>query len=122
MILLAFDKFKGTLDAPTVCSAAAKGLQKAGVPLDSLDPCPLSDGGDGFLDCLESPPLRPRAWHPGATGPDFVPRRVPYLACAEGEAIVESAKVCGLSLLPAEKRNPLRTTSYGLGEVLRFLR
>jgi len=122
MILLAFDKFKGTLDAPTVCAAAAKGLQKAGVPRDSLDPCPLSDGGDGFLDCLESPPLRPRAWHPGATGPDFVPRRVPYLACAEGEAIVESAKICGLSLLPAEKRNPLRTTSYGLGEVLRFLR
>ncbi|MFN3683078.1 MAG: glycerate kinase [Fimbriimonadaceae bacterium] len=122
MILLAFDKFKGTLDAPTVCSAAARGLQKAGVPSGSLDLCPLSDGGDGFLDCLESPPLRTRAWHPGATGPDFVPRRVPFLCDGEGGAIVESAKVCGLSLLAPDRRDPLRTTSYGLGEVLRFLR
>ncbi|MEJ5171509.1 MAG: glycerate kinase [Fimbriimonadales bacterium] len=121
MILLAFDKFKGTLDARSVCAAAARGLQSAGVPAQSIDLCPLSDGGDGFLDCLASPP-RTKDWHPGETGPDFVPRRVPFLTDGQGGAIVESAKVCGLAMLPPEKLNPLRTTSYGLGEVLRYLR
>ncbi|MCX7801089.1 MAG: glycerate kinase [Fimbriimonadales bacterium] len=121
MIVLAFDKFKGTLTARQACEAAARGLLEAGVPNEAIDRCPLSDGGDGFLDCLEAAGAGERRWHPGATGPDFVPRRVPFLARGR-TAFVESAKVCGLELLPIGRRDPLRTTSFGLGELLRTLR
>ena len=51
-VLLAFDKFKGSLTAPAACAAAAAGL-RAAHPDWRIDACPLADGGDGFASILK---------------------------------------------------------------------
>lgn len=79
---------------------------------------PLSDGGDGFLECLHHT-LGGR-WHSTPAADPFGRIRwVPWLELEDGTACVESAMVVGLAGL--ERLDPLRASSRGLGHVLRLL-
>jgi glycerate kinase len=106
-----------------ICPTAFKGTfspleaaRRLAAPGDSL--LPLSDGGDGFLECLEHA-LGGR-WHSTpAPDPFGRIRWVPWLELPDGTACVESAKVIGLAGL--EHPDPLRASSRGLGHVLRLL-
>ncbi len=99
--LAAPDAFKGTAGAPALAAAMARGARRAGW---DCDPCPLSDGGEGFADVLAQQALalgglRPGSWHrdprsPARSGAPWSPR----WWMAEGVAVVESAAASGLPL------------------------
>ena len=120
-VLIVPDKFKGTLSAAGAAEAMAEGWRQAR-PGDRLDLLPMSDGGDGFGEVLSGRlgahpevietvdaagrPLRARWW--------WEP------TCRT--AIVESAQVIGLALLPAGKYHPFELDTRGLGAVLEAAR
>ena len=114
-IVIAPDKFKGSLTAPEVARhlAAGLGLTAAGVPVAMR---PVSDGGDGFLDAMVAAGYRrvPVA----AEGPTGQPVRASY-AELDGVAVVELAETAGLTRLPGGRPAPLIASSYGTGQVMR---
>jgi glycerate 2-kinase len=102
---------KETLRLGEVGAALSAGVAAAGaVPRVVAG----SDGGDGFLDALA--PSR-RTWHT-VMGPlgDPVLAAVGWLD--RETAVLETRLACGLSLIPPERRDPLRATTRGVGELL----
>ncbi len=118
-VLIAPDKFAGTLTAPEAARAIAEGWARQ-APGDDLDLAPMSDGGPGFLDVLaaaygDRPDVRLLGCE--VTGP--LGEQVPAAVLVVGDtAYVESAQACGLHLVAPEQRDPERATSYGVGELL----
>lgn len=112
-VVVAPDKFAGTLTAPEAAEAIAAGWHRA-APDDELDPAPLSDGGPGFLDALHAA-LGGRLRALTVRGPlgDPVPASLLQL---EETVYVESAQACGLALTGA--RGAEHATTYGVGELL----
>jgi len=117
-IVLAPDKFKGSLTAPQVAEAMARGVRRV-LPGAEIDICPMADGGEGTVAALVA-----------ATGGRIVTRRVTgplpemrveaeFGVLGDGvTAVIEMAAASGLALLKAEDRNPLNTTTFGTGELL----
>ena len=114
-VLVAPDKFAGTLTAVEAAHAIAEGWRRR-APGDELDLAPMSDGGPGFVDVLHAT-LGGELLSRTVTGPygDPVPAAV---LLSGGTAYVESAQACGLHLTPAEHRAPERATTYGVGELV----
>jgi glycerate 2-kinase len=113
-IVIAPDKFKGSLPATGVAAALAAGL-RAGMPAAELVMIPVADGGDGTVDAAVAAgfgrvPVT-------ASGPTGEPVRASY-ALRDGHAIVELASVCGLDRLPGGRLEPMTASSYGMGEVV----
>ena len=118
-IVIAPDKFKGSLAAAEVAAALAAGLRDA---LDQvgaqaeLITIPVADGGDGTVDAAVAAGF---ARVPvTATGPTGQPVRTGY-ARRDDLALVELATVCGLERLPGGQLEPLVSSSFGVGEVMR---
>ena len=117
-ILVAPDKFKGCLTAAEVCEAIAGGL-RAVDPFALIDSCPMADGGEGTVATLVA-----------ATGGKLFTRRVTgplpdmrvdavFGMLGDGQAaVIEMSAASGLALLKPEDRNPMRTTTFGTGELL----
>ncbi len=116
-VVIAPDKFKGSLTAPQAAAAMARGVARA-APDASIDQVPMADGGDGTTQALVA-----------ATGGSIREAQVtgplgePVIACfgllGDGQtAVIEMAAASGLVLVPAEKRNPLIATTRGTGELL----
>ncbi|MGD9955299.1 MAG: glycerate kinase [Candidatus Nanopelagicales bacterium] len=114
-VLVAPDKFAGTLTAREAADAIAEGWLRT-CPADEVVRVPLADGGPGFLDALEST-LGGRRVRLEVTGPLGLPVAASVLV-VEGTAYVESAEACGLHLVPDDLRDPVRTTTYGVGELV----
>ncbi|MQA60631.1 MAG: glycerate kinase [Actinophytocola sp.] len=114
-VLLAPDKFKGSLSAPQVAERVATGLLRASPGLD-IRQVPVADGGDGTLDAAIAAGYRRVPVR--ASGPTGEPVDTAY-AERDGTAVVELADVSGLGLLPGGKLESLRASSFGTGEVLR---
>ena len=119
-IVVAPDKFKGSLPAAQVAAAVAAGLRsglaRAGCPAAELVTIPVADGGEGTVDAavaagFERVPVT-------AAGPAGDPVRSGYARRGE-VAVVELAGVCGLARLPGGRPAPLAASSFGAGEVLR---
>lgn len=114
-ILLAPDRFAGTLSAPEAADAIADGWRRS-APGDVMERLPLSDGGPGFLDVLQE--------HLGGEiavvtvrGPLGAP--VPARLLVDGAtAYVEAAEAVGLHLVPGEQRDPAAASSEGVGELV----
>ncbi|MFT3787691.1 MAG: glycerate kinase [Tepidisphaeraceae bacterium] len=118
-VLVAPDKFKGSLDAVGVAEAMARGIRRAD-PTIEIDRCPLSDGGEGFVHTVTT-----------ALGGRFEARRVTgplpemkvdatFGVTSDGRtAIIEMSSASGVALLKPEDRNPLATTTFGTGELIR---
>lgn len=118
-VLFAPDCFSGTLTAQQAGDAMAAGWAKH-APDDVRDVCPMSDGGTGFVDALAAG-LGGELSAVTVTGPqgEAVPAAVLLVESDEGlTAYVESAQACGLHLVPEHARDPLTTTSYGVGELI----
>ncbi|WP_203996717.1 glycerate kinase family protein [Micromonospora lutea] len=113
-VLLCPDKFAGTLPAPQVAAAVADGWREV-APGDELLVRPLADGGPGFLDVLAE--ALPGQRVPVSTTDPLGRPVAGEMLLTDGGAVawLESAQACGLHLLAAAERNPLVTTSYGLG-------
>ena len=114
-ILVACDSFKECCSAIAVCQSIASGLQRSDL---ELDVCPLADGGEGTLDVIaQSTPLKREPVT--VTGPLAEPV-LAEIGWFDGQvALIESASCIGLGLVPEPQQNPLLTTSFGLGELVR---
>lgn len=113
-VVIAPDGFGGTLSARGAAAAIAAGWRQVR-PQDEVVTVPLSDGGEGLVDVMARDDDR---WqHTEVTGPLGHPLDVAWLL-RDDTAIIESARVCGLALVPDDQRDPLRTTTYGVGELL----
>lgn len=113
-VLLAPDKFKGSLTAARVAAAVGAGL-RAAVPGVRLVSVPVADGGDGTVDAavaagFERVPVT-------ASGPTGDPVQSSY-ARRGAVAVIELADVCGLARLPGGQFDPLGASSFGVGEVI----
>lgn len=114
-VVVAPDKFKGSLSAPQVAAAVSAGL-RAVVPAADVLEVPVADGGDGTLDAALSAgftrvPVR-------VSGPTGEPVDTAY-AVRDGVAVVELADACGLNRLPRGELAALAASSAGLGQVVR---
>jgi len=113
--LLALDSFKGCLTASEAVEAAASAL-----PCGQAVSLPLSDGGEGFTDCLVSALGGTYCY---ATVHDSIgrPVKVKYGLVHNGRtAVVETAAASGITCLEESERNPLIASSYGTGELIKY--
>ena len=113
-VLLAPDKFKGSLRASEVAAAVAAGIREAAPGVQTVA-VPVADGGDGTLDAAISAGYRLVPVQ--VTGPTGDPVDTGY-AVRNGVAVVELADACGLNRLPAGQLAPLTATSTGFGQVV----
>ena len=115
-ILIAPDKFKGSLTATQVCEAISTGVAR----FDSsfcVDQVPMADGGEGTLSVLSSMmPLQKISVE--VCDPLFRPMVADYLI-GQDVAYVEMSAASGLELLSPSERNCLYTTTYGTGQLIR---
>jgi glycerate kinase len=120
-VLIAPDKFKACLTAPSVAAAIAAGVRAADPSADVLE-IPMADGGEGTVDALVA-----------ATGGRTVTTRVtgplPGMSvdaawgmlggdAAAGAAVIEMAAASGLALLRRDQYDPLKTSTFGTGELI----
>lgn len=116
-IVVAFDSFKSCISAEEACNAAADGIHTVFPKADVLK-LPLSDGGEGLVKCV-SRTLPTTEIALTVHGPLMDTVRCSYAMSYDSKtAYMEMAAACGLTLVPEDKRNPLTTTTYGVGEMI----
>ncbi len=113
-VLLAPDKFKGSLRASEVAAAVSAGLREA-APGVSTVAVPVADGGDGTLDAAVAAGYRLVPCR--VAGPTGEPVDTGF-AVRDGVAVAELADACGLNRLPAGHLAPLTASSAGFGQVI----
>lgn len=113
-VLVAADKFKGSLTAVEVAAHVTAGL-RAAVPGVAVESLPVADGGDGTVDAAVAGGFERRTAQ--VTGPLGRPVEAAY-AFRDGTAVVEMAEASGLRHLPPGVFAPLTATTYGTGELL----
>ena len=123
-VLICPQRFGGTLTAVQAAEAIAAGWRSR-CPHDDLMLAPISAGGAGFLDVLAA--AADGGITVAATVSDPLGRDVPaaVLLVAEGgvtTAYIEAAQACGLHLLAGNERNPMVTSSYGVGQLIQVAR
>ncbi|MFI9773568.1 glycerate kinase [Streptomyces sp. NBC_01003] len=113
-VLIAADKFKGSLTAVQVAERVTAGLRRIapGVTVESV---PVADGGDGTVAAAVAAGFERREVR--VTGPLGDEVTAAY-ALRDGTAVVEMAEASGLQLLPEGVFAPLTSTTYGSGELL----
>jgi glycerate kinase len=117
-VLVVPDKFKGTLTAAAAAEAMARGWRKAR-PQDQLDLLPMSDGGDGFGEVV-SALLQASPQTVKTVDAAHSPRHATWWWERKTKtAIIESAKIIGLAMLPPGKFHPFELDTFGLGAGLR---
>jgi glycerate 2-kinase len=116
-VLIIPDKFKGTLTAAAAAAAMARGWGKAR-PTDTLELCPMTDGGDGFGQVLGDL-IGARRQHILTVDAAGRPCRARWWWEPKSQtAVIESAGVIGLAMLPPKKFHPFELDTFGLGRVL----
>ena len=117
-IAIAPDSFKGSLSATEVANAIEKGIKKVDKSIETVK-IPMADGGEGTVESLVE-----------ATGGKYIKVKVNDPLMREIEAVygilgdnktavIEMAQASGLPLLKKEERNPMKTTTYGTGELIK---
>ncbi|GAA1426913.1 glycerate kinase [Streptomyces thermospinosisporus] len=114
-VLVAADKFKGSLTAVEVAERVTAGLRRV-VPDVRVEALPVADGGDGTVAAAVAAGFERREVR--VTGPTGDEVTAAY-ALRDGTAVVEMAEASGLQRLPEGVLAPLTATTYGSGELLR---
>ncbi|MDP4217227.1 MAG: glycerate kinase [Bacteroidota bacterium] len=116
-ILIAPDKFKGSLTSLEVCRAVEAGLRQHAEALTIIS-LPMADGGDGLLDIL-SHYTAATSHHATVTDPLGRPVEASWLLSADGRtAFVEMAQASGLHLLTPSEYDPLHASTFGTGQLI----
>ena len=117
-ILLAPDKFKGSLTSFEVCNALEKGLRLANPGIEIIQ-LPMADGGEGWSELIahyskgKEIPLE-------VSNPLFHPVKASWLLSEDGKtAFIEMAKASGLQLLTPSFYNPSDTSTFGTGQLVK---
>jgi len=113
-IVIAPDKFKGSLDAAGVARAVAEGI-RAVRPEAAVDLVPVADGGEGTLDAALGAGFERRTTV--VTGPTGAPVAADW-GLRSDEAVIEMALASGLAVLPGGVRDARGATSRGTGELI----
>lgn len=115
-VVIAPDKFAGTLTAVEAAEAIAIGWRRR-APSDAVELVPMSDGGPGFVDVLSSS-LGGETLAVTVSDPYGEPVPATILM-TDDAAWVESAQACGLALTVEQERRPEEASSAGVGELIR---
>ncbi len=110
------DSYKGSLTSKQVCDAIAEGLKRAGG--FDIDKIPIADGGEGTVEAFITA-VGGEVVHTSVKGPLGVTQDSFYGILKDGRCVVEMAAASGLNMVPEGKRNPLVTTTYGTGEIIK---
>ena len=113
------DSFKGSLTSMEAGAAVSSGILRV-YPDAKIKVLPLADGGEGTVEALTLG-MGGELQSIKVTGPSDDQKITAQYGILRDKktAIIEMAAAAGLTLLPLEKRNPLYTTTYGVGEILR---
>ena len=116
-VLVAIDSFKGSLTSYDAGMAASDGIKRA-IPDANVTVRPVADGGEGTVDAL-CMALGGIVMSIDVTGPLGKKVKADYgLIVHSRTAIIEISAAAGITLVPDDKRNPMHTTTYGVGEII----
>ena len=116
-ILVAPNAFKESLSAIDAARAIAKGIRR-GLPNAQVTEVPIADGGDGTLEAVISG-TGGRILKAKGEGPLGNRITAEYGITGDGKtAVIEMSRASGLALVPPARRNPMRTTSFGTGQLI----
>lgn len=118
-ILLAPDSFKGSMSSKHIIELLTQSAKKHFENCEIIS-VPMADGGEGTVDAMIEIMHGYRKSH-RVTGPLGDPVDASYGVINDSTVILEMAEASGLPLVPADKRNPCETTSYGTGEMIRHV-
>ena len=115
-VTIAIDSFKGSLSSVEAGRAAAAGVRRV-FPEAECVVRPLADGGEGTVDALVAG-LGGELKSVTVTGPAGKPTVATYGLLPDGVAVMEMAQAAGITLVSGAEKNPLHTTTYGVGEMI----
>lgn len=115
-VAIAIDSFKGSLSSVEAGNAAAAGIMRA-FPDATCVVRPLADGGEGTVDALVSG-MGGEIREVEVTGPAGRPTTARYGLLPGGTAVMEMAQASGITLVSGAEKNPLFTTTRGVGEMI----
>ncbi len=119
-ILIACDKFKGSLTATEACEAVRDGLKAAGA-VDDLVVCPIADGGEGFTETMVTAlhgQWRTCESYDALHNPVEARYGLLRNAAGELEAVMEMAEANGLKRIPIDERSVLHSSTFGTGSMI----
>lgn len=117
-VVVAIDSLKGSLSSLEAGRAIAEGIKRVDI---NAEVCvrPLADGGEGTVEALVEG-MNGKYQTVTVTGPLGTPVEGQYGIIEESKtAIIEMSSAAGITLVKAEERNPLHTTTYGVGEMIK---
>ena len=111
--------FKECLDAAEVAMAMARGVRRFDMGID-VEVAPMIDGGEGFAKAIVGLKAGELIYKEvtGPVGKKIVSHFGVFTENNRRTAVIEMAAVAGLKLVPSIRRNPLKTTTYGVGELI----
>jgi glycerate 2-kinase len=118
VIVLAPDSFKESMTAKEACIAMERGIKKVNDKISCIH-VPMADGGEGTMQSLVDA-THGKVYSLKVVGPLGDEIEALYGILGDGETgILEMASASGIHLVPAAKRNPLITTTYGTGQLIK---
>lgn len=116
-VVVAIDSFKGSLSSLEAGEAVREGVLKADKDAEVVIR-PLADGGEGTVEAL-AVGMGGEMIGCEVTGPLGEKVLAKYCIVKDSTAVIEMAQAAGLPLVPSDKRDPMVTTTYGVGELIR---
>lgn len=116
-IVVAVDSFKGSMTSLEAGLAVKSGITKV-FPTANVIVTPIADGGEGTVDALVSG-LKGKLKSVSVLNPLGEKITASYGIVNDSTAVIEMASAAGITLIPKNKLNPLKTTTYGVGEMIK---
>ncbi|MFY0542641.1 glycerate kinase [Brevibacillus sp. H7] len=117
-IVIAPDSFKGSVSAMEAAVAMEKGIKKC-LPDAQTFLVPVADGGEGTMDSLVAA-TKGQKMEVTVVGPLHTQVKAEYGVLGDGKTcVIEMASASGLTLVPADLRNPMMTTTFGTGQLIK---
>ncbi|WP_160676093.1 glycerate kinase [Clostridium sp. C8-1-8] len=118
IIVLAPDSFKESMTAKEACNAMERGIKKANSNIRCIH-VPMADGGEGTMQSLIDA-TKGKVYSLKVVGPLGEEVEANYGILGKGQVgVIEMASASGLELVPVGKRNPLITTTFGTGQLIK---
>ena len=116
-VVIAIDSLKGSLSSLSAGEAAAEGIRRV-YPEAECRIFPIADGGEGTVEALANG-LGGRLRTVTVTGPLGAPVEATYAILNKSVAVMEMSAAAGITRISAEERDPMKATTYGVGEMIR---
>ena len=118
-LVFASDSFKGTVTSEQTVELLTKAAHEVFGPCETIG-IPVADGGEGTTDAVILARKGQKVYVP-VHGPLMESVNAYYGKLSDTEAVLEMAQASGLPIVPEELRNPLNTTTYGTGELVKAI-